>query len=51
MNLFATLISWSLSTGALTYNVDGVTQTSTVVSTTIPHRAELNPFPGNSCLP
>ncbi|MBM7655228.1 hypothetical protein [Neobacillus cucumis] len=44
MNLFATLISFTPSTGALTYSVDGVTQTSTLVSSTKPLRAALNRY-------
>ncbi|PEZ01633.1 hypothetical protein CN326_21115 [Bacillus sp. AFS018417] len=51
MNLNATLLSWVPSTGALTYSVKGVTQTSTVVSTTHPHRAALNLFPTDPVLP
>lgn len=51
MNLFATLISWSPSTGTLTYSVDGVTQSSTVVSATIPHRAALNLYPSDPIRP
>ncbi|MCP1122929.1 hypothetical protein NKR74_06200 [Bacillus sp. 3103sda1] len=51
MHLNATLISWVPSTGALTYIVKGVTQTSTVVSTTHPHRAALNQYPTDPVLP
>jgi hypothetical protein len=51
MNQFATLISFAPSTGVLTYSVDGVTQTSTVVSSTIPHRAALNSYPNDPVRP
>ncbi|MCH6264902.1 MULTISPECIES: hypothetical protein [Neobacillus] len=44
MNVFATLISFTPSTGTLTYSVNGVTQTSRVVSATVPHRAALERF-------
>lgn len=52
MNLNATLISWTPSTGELAYSVEGETKISTVVSTTIPHRASLNRYiPPNPVIP
>lgn len=51
MNQFATLISFAPSTGVLTYSVDGVTQTSRVVSATIPHRAAINAWPTDPIRP
>ncbi len=48
----AKLISWNASTGELTYSVEGVQRTSTVVSTTTPHRAPINRFvPTDPILP
>ena len=51
MNQFATLLSWVPSTGALTYDVNGVTKTSTVLSATKVHRAALNRYPNDPVLP
>ncbi|MFJ7682679.1 hypothetical protein [Peribacillus butanolivorans] len=47
MKLNATLTAWNPSTGALTYSFEGGTQTSTVVSTTTPHRALLHKYVPN----
>jgi hypothetical protein len=52
MNLNTTLISWNPTSGTLTYSVEGLTQTSIVVSMTKPRRAQLNRFlPNDQNLP
>ncbi|TMW71406.1 hypothetical protein [Alteribacter natronophilus] len=52
MNQFAALISWTPSTGTLTYSVNGVTQTATVQTTTTPRLAAFNRFrPGDPVRP
>ncbi|MED1469873.1 hypothetical protein [Bacillus salipaludis] len=52
MNLNTTLIAWNPTTGTLTYSVEGLTQTSIVVSMTKPRRAQLNRFlPNDQNLP
>jgi hypothetical protein len=51
MKLNATLILWTPSTGELIYSVEGVIQTSTVVSKTTPRRAALKQYPIDQFLP
>ncbi|RAP76605.1 hypothetical protein [Paenibacillus montanisoli] len=52
MNLFSTLTAWSPSTGLLSYEVDGVPQSSEVQALTNIHRAAINQYiPNDPVLP